>query len=172
MQSLWSPQATGDRSGWKCHVIPHLMLCQNHLWAPLGAGGEESTYCLLTGCKSLLLGSKTSGRCLRNPLGRGWRQTVPSPSCKANTRCPPELGLHPCSQGLRENFRLSETERLTEEQTSSRSSRCLGKLRKPRRCQAVGRDSSFGCCGTARRKPHCNYRQTLHNHQEHLELGR
>lgn len=37
-------------------------------------------------------------------------------SCKANASCSPELGLHPWphSQGLRENSRLSGTERLTE----------------------------------------------------------
>lgn len=36
------------------------------------------------------------------------------PSCKANANasCPPELGLHPHSQELRENLRLSGTERL------------------------------------------------------------
>lgn len=34
----------GKKKKKKCHVILHLMLCQSHLWAPLGRGEEESTY--------------------------------------------------------------------------------------------------------------------------------
>lgn len=61
---------------------------------------------------------------------------MPSLSCKANTSCPPELGLHPWphSQGLRENFRLSGTERLTEGQIHVQ---IFWKLHVPRRAQGA-----------------------------------
>lgn len=52
------------------------MLCQSHLWAPLGAGEEESTYCILTGCKSLQLGSKTSATLTEKSVGKGMERDL------------------------------------------------------------------------------------------------
>ena len=98
-----SPEQLVTGRGKQCRGILHLMLCQSRSRAPLGAGEEESTYCILTGCKSLQRGSKTSAAPTGKPAVKGlardgWGDSATP--CHPR-RCRRHCSSHPrrCSEG-------------------------------------------------------------------------